>query len=78
MQTLVKPQEKLTTISFNHLTSNSKVQLNKPKTALNIRFYQNLFLVFLGVFILLIFPESPNDSEKLCKKYNSAEICNIW
>ena len=85
MKTLVKTQEKLTTISVNSLTQNFKEQLHSPKahlhnpkTTLEVKFYQNLFLVFLGLSIFSIFPESPNHSEKLCKQYNSAEICNIW
>ena len=78
MKTLVKPQTKLTLVSFNRLNSNPKVQLNNKKATLGIKFYQNLFLVFLGLSIFLIFPESPKDSENLCKKYNSTEICNVW
>ena len=78
MKTLVKPQTKLTLVSFNRLNSNPKVQLNNKKATLSIKFYQNLFLVFLGLSIFLIFPESPKDSENLCKKYNSTEICNVW
>ena len=54
------------------------IELNNPKVTSDYKFYQKLFLVFLGMSIFLIFPESPGDSEKLCKKYNSAEVCNIW
>ena len=78
MNTLVKPQIQLKTLSFNNLNGDPKVQLNNPKAALELKFYQKLFLVFLGMSIFLIFPESPKDSEKLCKKYNSADVCNIW
>tara|TARA_B100000401_G_C52267586_1_gene467355 strand:+ start:162 stop:398 length:237 start_codon:yes stop_codon:yes gene_type:complete len=78
MNTLVKPQIELKTLSFNNLNRDSKVQLNNPKVTSDYKFYQKLFLVFLGMSIFLIFPESPGDSEKLCKKYNSAEVCNIW
>ena len=69
MKTLVKTQEKLTTISVNSLTQNFKEQLHSPKahlhnpkTTLEIKFYQNLFLVFWDC-PFLIFPESPNHSE---------------
>tara|TARA_B100000424_G_C22840258_1_gene448415 strand:+ start:566 stop:802 length:237 start_codon:yes stop_codon:yes gene_type:complete len=78
MKTLVKAQTKLTRVSFNHLNSYPKVQLNNTKPTLSIKFYQNVFLVFFVLSIFLIFPESPKDSENLCKKYNSTEICNIW
>ena len=78
MKTLVKTQKELTLVSFNHLNSNPKVQLNNTKATVSIKFYQNLFLVFLALSIFLIFPESPKNSENLCKKYNSIEICNVW
>ena len=78
MKTLVKPKTKLKIVSFNDQTSHPKVQLNNLKAALDFKFYQNLFLVFLGLFIFLIFPESPKDSENLCQKYNSSEICDVW
>ena len=78
MKTLVKPKTKLKIVSSNDLTSHPKVQLNNFKAALDFKFYQNLFLVFLGLFIFLIFPESPKDSENLCQKYNSSEICDVW
>jgi len=76
MNTLVKSQAKL--VGFKSLIDKPKVQLNNPKTGLDNKFYQNLFLIFLGLSIFLIFPESPKDSEKLCNKYNSAEICYVW
>ena len=78
MKTLVRSQTKLTLLSFNHLNNNPKIKVRNSKATLSFKFYQNLFLVFLGLSIFLIFPESPGDSEKLCKKYNSAEVCNIW
>ena len=76
MNTLVKSQAKL--VGFKSLIDKPKVQLNNPKTGLDNKFYQNLFLIFLGLSIFLIFPESPKYSEKLCNKYNSAEICYVW
>ena len=78
MKTLVKSRTKFTMVSVNSLTNNHKVQLNSPKVALDFKFYQKLFLVILGLAIFLIFPESPKNSENLCKKYYSADICNIW
>ena len=78
MKTLVKPKTEFKLVSLNHLTSDSKVQLNNSIAALDFKFYQNLFLLFLGLSIFLIFPESPKDSENLCKKYNSSEICDVW
>ena len=78
MKTLVKPKTKLKIVTFNDLISDPKVQLNNSKATLDFKFYQNLFLVFLGLFIFLIFPESPKDSENLCQKYNSPEMCDVW
>ena len=78
MKTLVRSQTKLTLLSFNHLNNNPKIKVRNSKATLSFKFYQNLFLVFLGLFIFLIFPESPKDSENLCQKYNSSEMCDVW
>ena len=78
MKTLVTPQVKLTNISLDRLNVKPKDQLNNLKAPIGLKFYQKLFIVFLGLSIFLIFPESPQDSDRLCKKYNSEQICNVW
>ena len=38
-----------------------------------------IFIVLiLTLFSFLIIPESPKDSEILCKKYHSNEACHVW
>ena len=44
----------------------------------NYKFYQKLFVVFISLSTLLIFPESPKELENICENYNSEKICNIW
>ena len=78
MQTLNHHDEKLKIAT--HLRGNYQVKekLNKPKFVLELKFYQNLILLLFTSCSLLIFPESPQDSEALCKKYHSIEACVIW
>ena len=78
MKTLVTPQEKITLVSFNKFNVNPQDRFNNLKETQGTKFYQNIFLVFLGLSIFLIFPESPQESESLCKKYNSEPICKVW
>ena len=78
MKTLVKPQPKLGIVSFNNKTDHLQDQLSTLRKVLDFKFYQKLFLVFFALSIFLIFPESPQDSDILCNKYNSNHACNVW
>tara|TARA_Y100000991_G_C21734372_1_gene247721 strand:- start:181 stop:417 length:237 start_codon:yes stop_codon:yes gene_type:complete len=78
MQTLIKPEEKLKTATFDNSIHQVKEKLNYTKFSLDLKFYQKLFLILLTSCLFLIFPESPQDSEVLCRKYHSKETCIIW
>ena len=78
MKTLIKPKAKLRIASFNNQTNYVQIQHSRSKTGINVKFYQKLFLVFFSLFLFLIFPESPQDSDFLCNKYHSEAICNVW
>ena len=78
MQTLIQPEVKLKIASFGNATYRVKEKSNNSKFGLDFKFYQKLFLILLTSCAFLIFPESPKDSENLCKKYYSAEACIVW
>tara|TARA_Y100000746_G_scaffold216155_1_gene210866 strand:+ start:528 stop:764 length:237 start_codon:yes stop_codon:yes gene_type:complete len=78
MRTLIKPKVKLKIASFDNSIYQVKEKSNNPKFGLNFKFYQKLLLILLTSCTFLIFPESPHDSEVLCKKYYSTDACIIW
>ena len=78
MQTSIKPEVKLKIVGFDNFNSQVKEKLNYSKSGLDFKFYQKLFVLLLASCAFLIFPESPQDSEVLCKKYQSIKACMIW
>ena len=44
----------------------------------DFKFYQKLFVVFISLSTILIFPESPRELESICESYNSHKLCNVW
>ena len=74
MQTLIQPEAKLKIASFDSSTHRVKEKSNE----VDFKFYQKLFLILLTSCVFLIFPESPQDSDVLCKKYHSNEACIVW
>ena len=78
MKTLIKPQVKFKITSFDNSDYQVEEKLINTKIGFNFKFYQKLFLILLTSSIILIFPESPRESEVLCKKYHSAKACFIW
>jgi len=75
MKTVVKPNLKQKTTSF----SKSYTHLvEKEINQFDFKFYQKLFLILLASCTFLIFPESPKNSEVLCKKYHSIDACIVW
>ena len=59
--------------------SKSYTRLEKKEIRLfDLKFYQNLFIVFISLSTILIFPESPKELENICKDYNSKKLCHIW
>ena len=78
MQTLIQPEVKLNIVGFDNSNSQVKEKLNYSKSCLDFKFYQKLFVILLVSCAFLIFPESPRDSETLCKKYHLTEACMVW
>ena len=78
MQTSIKPEVKLKIVGFDNSNSQVKEKLNYSKSCLDFKFYQKLFAILLVSCAFLIFPESPQDSEVLFKKYQSANACMVW
>ena len=78
MQTLIKPKSKLKIASFDNSNYQVKENSNNLKFGLDSKFYQKLFVILLASCAFLIFPESPGDSETLCKKYHLTEACMVW
>ena len=78
MQTLIQPQVKLNIANFDNFNCQVKEKSNNSKFGLNNKLYQKLFVIFFASCALLIFPESPQDSEALCRKYQSTEACMVW
>jgi len=78
MGTLIHQEVKLKIASFDNSTYKVKEKLNNSNFTLEFRFYQKLFLILLASCTFLIFPESPKNSELLCKKYHSIEACVVW
>ena len=78
MQALTHADLKLKRASFDDLSYQVKEKLNNSKFGLDFKFYQKLFVILLTLSSFLIIPESPKDSEILCKKYHSAKACIVW
>ena len=78
MQTLIQPKVKLKIVGFDNSNSQVKEKSNFTKSGLDLKLYQKLFVILLVSCAFLIFPESPQDSEFLCKKYHSTKACMIW
>tara|TARA_A100001388_G_C28738392_1_gene485471 strand:+ start:1066 stop:1302 length:237 start_codon:yes stop_codon:yes gene_type:complete len=78
MRTSIYPEEKLKIAIFDKSTHKIKEESNKSNLGLDIKFYQKSILILLVSCTFLIFPELPENSEVVCKKYNSIEACTIW
>ena len=78
MQTLIQSNVKRRKVSFDNSTYEVKEKSNNPKTGLDFKFYQKLFVILFASCAFLIFPEFPGDSETLCKKYHHTEACIVW
>ena len=78
MQTLIHSKIKLKMTYSNNSTYEFKEKSNNRKLGLDFKSYQKLFVIIFMSCSFLIFPESPKDSEVVCRKYHSTEACNIW
>ena len=75
MKTVVRPELKSKTFS----TSKSYSRFIEKETFLvDFKFYQKLFVIFISLSVILIFPESPKELGSMCENYNSRKICNVW
>ncbi len=78
MKTLIKPQPKLHISNFNNKTNYVKSESINLRSISDLKIYQRLFVILLSISTFLILPESPKESETLCNKYHSREVCQIW
>ena len=78
MVTLIKPEAKLKITNFEYSTYQVEKKLVKSKIYLSSKFYQTSFIMVFTLCTFLIFPESPQESDFLCKKYHSKEACIVW
>ena len=78
MQALIDSELKQMRDNFDDSTYQVKEKLNNRKSALDLKFYQRLFIIILTFCTFLIIPESPRDAEVLCKRYHPTDACNIW
>ena len=78
MQTLIQPKLKQEIARFDNSNYQVKEKLNNSKFGSSNKFYQKLFVILFASCAFLIFPESPQDSEALCKKYHFTEACKVW
>ena len=75
MKTALKPDLK----SKTFFTSKSyPCLLDKEISLVNFKLYQKLFVFFISLLTILIFPESPRELGDICNNYNSRKICTIW
>ena len=74
MRTAVNPNLKPKTFSITQ----SYTFLRKKEIGLvNIKFYQKLFVVFISLSTVLIFPELPKELENICESNNNRKVCNV-
>ena len=52
--------------------------VEKKVSLVSSKFYQKLFVFLISFSTILIFPESPRESENICESYNARKICNVW
>ena len=78
MQTLIQPEVKLKIASLDNSNYQIKEKSKNSKFGLDFKFYQKLFVILFASCAFLIFPESPQESEALCKKYHPTDACMLW
>ena len=75
MKTAYKPDLKLKTFCCDKSYNHSR---EKEIRLVDFKFYQILFVVFISLSTILIFPESPRELENICESYNSKKSCIVW
>ena len=78
MQTLIKSKEKLKIATLEDSPYKFTEKVNHSKFNLDFKFYQKLLAILFTSCVFLIFPESPQDLDVLCRKYHSNEVCIVW
>ena len=78
MQTLNHSELNLKRVSYENSIYKIKEKSINSKFGLDFKVYQKLFLIILSICAFLIFPESPKNSEFLCKKYHPTSACIVW
>ena len=75
MKVAVEPNFKSKTFCSN----NSFAPLREEEIKLvDNKLYQKVFVIFLSLSTILIFPETPIELQNICETYNSKKICNVW
>ena len=74
MKTAVKPHFKSSTFCSRKSYTRLRAQDN---ALVSVKFYQKLFIVFISLSTILIFPETPKEIERICESYYSEELCNV-
>ena len=75
MNTAFKPDLKSKTYRISK--SYSRL-VEKEISIINVKYYQKLFVLFISILTILIFPESPREMGNICERHNSSKICNVW
>ena len=78
MQTLILSKAKLKMANCDNLNCEDKQKSQNLNLGLDFKFYQKLFVIIFMFSLFLIYPESPKDSEVICRKHHTIEACNIW
>ena len=78
MNTVVKPEARITAFRVKNKTCYLVEKGNIPITIVDFKFYQKISVVLISFSIFLIFPESPHEMELLCKSNYSNQICNVF
>ena len=78
MKTVIQSQIKTSVCrDKNRLFDVAKNRDNSVST-IDFKFYQKLVILLISVSVILIFPESPNEMEIVCKSYYPQRVCNVW
>ena len=75
MKTAFRPDLKSKTFSISRSYSRLK---EKEISLFDYKFYQKSLVLIISFLTILIIPEQPKELGKICKSYNSSEICNVW
>ena len=74
MNTAVKPFLKQKTV---YVTQSYTFLRKKEIGLVNTKFYQKLFVVFISLSTVLIFPELPKELENICESNNNRKVCSV-